>query len=169
MQDVYHSLEMGAAAITLSHIAYVSRSERPLDADLLTDILEVSVRNNGRDGITGVLMYHARMFFQVLEGQRGAVERCYERIENDPRHGGVSLIWNHPVSGRVFPDWSMGYAGPEEVGDHREPAFQAIGAVLESPANSPADTCVALRLARLMYLDFKGLGTQRIVTGRWAR
>ena len=160
---------MGAAAITLSHIAYVSRSQTPLNAALLNDILEVSIRNNGRDGITGVLMYHARMFFQVLEGQKGAVERCFERIENDPRHSGVSLIWNHPVASRVFADWSMGYAGPDEVGDHGEPAFRTFGAVLDSPETAPPDSCVALRLARLMYLDFKGLGTQRIVTGRWAR
>ena len=123
---------------------------------MLASLLDVSVRNNLRDRITGVLLYHDLLFFQVLEGQRPAVERCYERIENDQRHSGVSLIWSHPVETRVFSQWAMGFAGPEEIGAHTRQAVRPVADVLRGKGPTPAANPVALRLARLMYLDFKG-------------
>ena len=61
----------------LFQLAYVSLSRLKLDETTLSDILEASQRNNARDEITGILMYHDDMFFQVLEGDRSAVENCY--------------------------------------------------------------------------------------------
>nr|WP_164736532.1 BLUF domain-containing protein [Pararhodobacter zhoushanensis] len=142
----------------MHHIAYVSRSLAPLDALMLDDILDASVRNNERDGITGVLMYHDQLFFQVLEGGRQVVELCYERIKNDLRHSGVSLIWSHVVKARVFAEWAMGYAGPEEIGAYSDDSFHSLADILLGKDTVPASECVALSLARLMYKDFKDCG-----------
>jgi hypothetical protein len=91
-------------------------SKTRLDEALLLDILSVSKRNNTRDGVSGVLMYHDQMFFQILEGERTRAEKCYARILCDPRHSAISLMWEGEAESRTFTPWALGYAGPDEIG-----------------------------------------------------
>ncbi|WP_092891658.1 BLUF domain-containing protein [Roseicitreum antarcticum] len=72
-------------------LAYVSSSRTRLYEALLNDILTVSEKNNTRDGISGILMYHDQLFFQVLEGERTCVKNCYDRILLDPRHSAIGV------------------------------------------------------------------------------
>jgi hypothetical protein len=140
-------------------LAYTSFSRLPLQETTLSDILEVSRRNNNRDEITGILMYQDMTFFQVLEGEQSAVENCYnKRINNDPRHGSLSLIWYGLAERRVFSDLAMGYVGPHEIGRYTKGTFTSLddlGGDETSPANSKD---LALELARSVYLDFKRRG-----------
>jgi hypothetical protein len=140
-------------------LAYTSFSRLPLQETTLSDILEVSRRNNNRDEITGILMYEDRTFFQVLEGEQSAVEDCYhKRIYNDPRHGCLSLIWYGLAERRVFSDWAMGYVGPHKIGRYTQDTFKSLDD-LSSDETSPANTKdLALRLARIVFLDFKRRG-----------
>ena len=135
-------------------LAYTSFSGLPLQETTLSDILEVSRRNNNRDEITGILMYEDRTFFQVLEGEQSAVEDCYyKRIFNDPRHCGLSLIWHGLAKRREFSDWAMGYVGPHEIGRYTKDTFTSLDDLNDdetSPANSKD---LALELARSVYLD----------------
>ncbi|MFZ3585419.1 BLUF domain-containing protein [Loktanella sp. DJP18] len=136
------------------HIAYVSLARSELEPKVLSDILEVSVRNNRRDGITGVLMHHDDLFFQVLEGERRVVEQCYARICKDPRHTSISETLNETVEVRSFPDWLMGYVGPDEIGKYSDGALLSL-AELDSPKFSSADRRGnALLLARLVFKGF---------------
>jgi hypothetical protein len=135
-------------------LAYTSFSGLPLQETTLSDILEVSRRNNNRDEITGILMYEDRTFFQVLEGEQSAVEDCYyKRIFNDPRHCSLSLIWHGLAKRREFSDWAMGYVGPREIGRHTKDTFTSLDDLNDdetSPANSKG---LALKLAQSVYLD----------------
>ena len=79
-------------------------------------ILACSRRNNARDGITGGLLFSAGVFAQVLEGPASAVERTFERIQCDERHGEVTVLQAGPVAARDFPAWSMAFAGAEAAG-----------------------------------------------------
>lgn len=97
-------------------VAYMSAARAPLSEAGLSDILDTSKQNNARDEITGILMYHDQLFFQVLEGDRTLVKMCYARILCDPRHSAISLMWENEVEKRTFSSWSMGYAGPDEIG-----------------------------------------------------
>ena len=74
-------------------------------------ILDASRRNNPRAGVTGALMFNAGCFAQVLEGSSSHVEHVFERIQQDPRHGDVSVLSFAPASGRCFENWSMSFAG----------------------------------------------------------
>lgn len=74
-------------------------------------ILAASRRNNASVDVTGALMFNAGCFAQVLEGPRPAVEHTFERIQQDPRHGDVSVLSFGPVAGRAFDRWSMGFVG----------------------------------------------------------
>lgn len=81
----------------------------------IADILKSSVRNNSRNGITGMLLYSRGNFLQVLEGEPGAVQATYDRICLDPRHRNTIELTEEPVLERHFSHWSMGYRalGPE--------------------------------------------------------
>lgn len=76
-------------------------------------ILMESRRNNPRKEIGGVLHYGNGYFFQALEGRRKDVNERYEKIVKDERHRDVELLAVHPVSERLFPDWSMKYVAVE--------------------------------------------------------
>ena len=99
----------------LYRLVYYSRNAMSGDADTLAaaigSILAKSKRNNERVGVTGALMFNAGCFAQVLEGPRGEVETVFERIQQDDRHGDVSLLAFDPAAARAFENWSMGFVG----------------------------------------------------------
>ena len=96
----------------LHTIVYVSHALGDVPDAELERILEVSRRNNTRDGITGALLHHDGSFMQCLEGDEAAVRTAYARIERDQRHGGVMVLLDEPITERSFPDWSMAQLQP---------------------------------------------------------
>ena len=101
--------------IELHRLVYYSRNRMTGDPDQLaqsiTSILSTSRANNSKVGVTGALMFNAGCFAQVLEGPQSAVEEVFERIQQDERHGDVSLLAFEPVRARAFEAWSMGFVG----------------------------------------------------------
>ena len=77
-------------------------------------ILTSSRTNNGREGVTGALLYNQGNFAQVLEGPLARVGQIFERIQCDPRHSEVTVVESAPVDGRNFPEWSMAFAGNDK-------------------------------------------------------
>ncbi len=112
----------------LYRLVYYSRnhvSETPETFSTeVADILERSRVNNARDGITGALLFNAGCFAQVLEGSLEAIEATFERIQQDERHGEVSLLSLDPQDERSFPNWAMGFIGLSPEHAHR---FAAVG------------------------------------------
>ena len=80
-------------------------------AEAITAILAASQANNAKVDVTGALMFNAGCFAQVLEGPRAAIEDIFERIQQDERHGDVSLLAFDPAPARAFESWSMGFVG----------------------------------------------------------
>ncbi len=136
------------------HIAYVSLATSPLTPEVLSDILEVSARNNERDGITGVLMHHDDLFFQVLEGESSAVEQCFARVSRDPRHSSISMALDETVEVRSFPGWLMGYLGPDEIGKYSDGALSSLADLNASATSSEDRRGHALNLARQVFKGF---------------
>jgi hypothetical protein len=139
----------------LYQIAYVSVALNLLDPTTLSDILEVSQRNNKRDKITGVLMHHDRLLFQVLEGERSAVERCYMRITKDPRHTGLSLMWEGSVEKRTFPSWAMEYACPKKIEQCSSSSCLSLISLTNGESTTADSDSIALQLARVVFSDFQ--------------
>ena len=100
---------------SLHRLVYYSRNRVTDDRDLLADeissILISSKKNNKILDVTGALMFNSGCFAQVLEGPRLAVEHTFERIQQDSRHGDVSLLAFEPAPDRAFRRWSMGFIG----------------------------------------------------------
>jgi len=107
---------------------YYSRNHVAEDADRFSDevdsILAASRHNNVRDGITGALMFNSGCFAQVLEGPLDKVEDAFERIQQDERHGEVSLLGLEAVDERSFPNWAMGFVG---ISDEMRTRFADVG------------------------------------------
>ena len=99
----------------LHRIVYYSRNRLAGGPDVVADqirtILAASQRNNAPLGVTGALMFNSGCFAQVLEGPQEAIEATFERIQQDDRHGDVSLLEFSPIPHRFFPNWSMAYVG----------------------------------------------------------
>ncbi len=91
----------------LCRLIYSSKARPDLGFTDLRNIMEKSEKNNPGDGLTGMLCFGNSMFLQVLEGDRGAVSRAYNRILTDPRHSDAEIIECSEVSERLFSDWSM--------------------------------------------------------------
>ena len=75
-------------------------------------MLASSRRNNPRVRRDwSALMFNGGCFAQVLEGSSSNVEHVFERIQQDDRHGDVSVLSFSPVASRHFGNWSMSFAG----------------------------------------------------------
>ncbi|WP_313293186.1 BLUF domain-containing protein [Rhizobium rhizoryzae] len=111
-------------------LVYYSRnlvaSNEAVFASNVEQILAKSRVNNQRDGITGALLFNAGCFAQVLEGPLEQVEAAFERIQQDERHGDVSLLALEPIKRRSFPSWAMGFIGASDIHAKR---FAAIGSL----------------------------------------
>ena len=88
-------------------LIYRSRATEPIDQNLVRSIEKVSVQNNERLGISGLLIATERQFFQVLEGPIEAINQLYCTIAKDPRHTDLILISYGLVPNREFSDWKM--------------------------------------------------------------
>ncbi|MDD3937038.1 BLUF domain-containing protein [Rhodoferax sp.] len=102
--------------MSLVQLIYVSDLVGENEADIPA-IMKSSVRNNSKNGITGMLLYSRGNFLQVLEGEPEAVQATYDRICLDPRHRNTFVLTQEEVTERHFPHWSMGYRqlGPEHA------------------------------------------------------
>ncbi len=78
-------------------------------------ILDASQRNNGRAGVSGVLIFNEGVFGQVLEGPIDAVERTFDRIQMDERHDDITVLDLARIGERSFAAWSMGFVGIDRV------------------------------------------------------
>ena len=88
-------------------ILYVSRAVGPQTTTVTGSILAKAQARNAADGIGGVLCQGQGLYLQVLEGERGAVNRLYARIVADPRHRDVEMLLFDEIASPRFADWSM--------------------------------------------------------------
>lgn len=80
----------------------------------LEQILGASRKNNAQDGVTGALLYNQGIFAQTLEGPFEAVQTTYERIQADERHTELVLLEAETVENRLFAEWAMALATPDD-------------------------------------------------------
>ena len=95
-------------------LVYTSEETWRMSRQDLLLILSQSRKNNEAWGITGLLVYHAGRFLQVLEGSEDNVMDLYKNINDDSRNKNVTTILNDEVSERNFPDWTMAFVSISE-------------------------------------------------------
>jgi len=92
----------------MKRITYVSRTAGPLAQSTLDEIATLSIKNNARSNVTGILLLAGEFFLQILEGEENDVDQTLERIRMDPRHSELQVLKvERDAVHRQFPDWSM--------------------------------------------------------------
>ncbi len=118
----------------MKRLTYISNFSRPLSAAEIESIGAVSIRNNSRDGLTGALFTFREIFYQILEGEEGAVEECYRRIRGDDRHQNIFCVkMENDITARMYPDWSMKTVVLDEQND---PLVRPIRNLMNAMATS---------------------------------
>jgi hypothetical protein len=93
----------------LIRLLYASRAVGPQTTTVTDAILSIAQGANRQRGITGVLCQGQGLYLQVLEGERSAVNRLYNRISQDRRHQDVELLLLEEISQRRYADWAMAH------------------------------------------------------------
>jgi hypothetical protein len=101
--------DQGQNIMPLIQLVYASAATKPFTQTELRELLSRARANNGKEGITGLLLYHKLSFLQILEGEEENVAPLFARIERDPRHNRVLLLSRKDTEERNFSVWSMGF------------------------------------------------------------
>jgi hypothetical protein len=115
------------------HLIYVSQAANPMGEPELAEILRRSRDHNGRDGITGLLIYklapssNRANFMQLLEGEKEQVLNAFARIRADRRHHTKIVLEEGEIARRNFPDWSMGLRNVDESDLLRFDGYSDLG------------------------------------------
>lgn len=122
----------------IRQLVYLSDAAFGVGKKDIEEILAVSRRNNGRLGVTGMLMYSSGVFIQALEGEFETVGALYRTISDDRRHDNVETLVDRMLEHRDFADWDMGFVESprEELGRRigiegaldRDQALSTLGA-----------------------------------------
>ena len=110
------------ALLQLAYTSYLTT----LEPKVVTDILEISVRNNQRDQITGMMVHCDGNVIQVIEGEEDAVSKTFTRILLDMRHAGIFIMYEREIEQRDFGAWHMGYARLKQADLDRTPYAASI-------------------------------------------
>lgn len=133
----------------IHELVYFSRAAGEWTTEAaLDELLTVSRDKNKRLSITGLLLFEAGEFVQLLEGPEAAVrEIYYDTIALDARHVRPTVCWEFPKPARSFASWQMGFARAHELGAPPPPGFVAPGLSfldLSGPRSTGRDMLLAV-------------------------
>ena len=120
-------------------LLFVSTLAAGTPADVVTGITSQARVNNGRSGITGLLVFDGEDFAQLMEGDEQVVRSVSDRMMSDPRHDRMEVVYAQNVSTpRRFPTWRLGYLvlnlmefGPHSLrGMRGRPALESFNFML---------------------------------------
>jgi hypothetical protein len=136
--------------MSLYQIVYYSRNRITGSADdielQIGSILAAARVKNHQHGISGALLFNGSAFAQVLEGPLVEVERIFETIQCDDRHGDVVMLRNMASDVRIFSDWSMAYADPDAVHGRSRTDIDLDDAFADPAAGAPRIVAVLEQL-----------------------
>lgn len=117
---------------TESQLLYISRASpefRDLvaaDPSALQTLGEQASRNNGSLGITGLLLYNAGNFMQLLEGDAFVIMDLFHAITRDQRHTQIERLAFGNAESRLFREWNMGVLNLDHNTEFNRKQFQSV-------------------------------------------
>lgn len=100
--------------MNLTRLVYASVARSEMKYAELMQILRTAEAHNLEHGISGILCFGGGAFLQALEGERDEINRLYNRIVRDPRHGDCTILRYGRIVTRHFEDWSMKLVGLDD-------------------------------------------------------
>jgi len=106
---------MSTTPTALQEIIYVSTLAAEASVRVVADIA-IKARSHNKDAdITGLLIFDGQHFCQQLEGVAAKVAEVMARIQLDPRHHDVAIVYQGPLDRRRFSRFSLGYTSVEDI------------------------------------------------------
>lgn len=93
--------------MSVHQLVYISKESIASKPDELLKILTAARASNAMQNITGILLYDAGRYIQILEGNKVAITGLYSNISQDDRHSNVKLLYLEEAPARLFPNWTM--------------------------------------------------------------
>lgn len=109
----------------MDRLIYRSRARWPAPEVALDGILDASLVNNPRLGITGALGFSGGTYVQLLEGPGASLDALLRQLAADPRHGGIDILVRARVAGRLVPDWTMARVDLADIAPLAEERIEA--------------------------------------------
>ncbi len=96
----------------LIRLVYISRSTETDQSEIHIHAINEQILSEARtfneaNNITGVLCFAHGCYFQLIEGPKNKVEMLYAKIQKDPRHEDIKLMFIETASSRAFSKWQM--------------------------------------------------------------
>jgi len=88
-------------------LVYKSVATDLFDPGRIDDLCQQAFIFNQSKGITGLLIYHEKIFFQWIEGAENDIFLLYEKLKKDPRHQYLREILYTSSASRQFNAWGM--------------------------------------------------------------
>ena len=101
----------------LHEILYCSTLAPGLPTEVVGHIVAQARARNAQEAITGLLVFDGLRFCQHFEGPRRNVLRLLDRLEADPRHTGMKVLYEGVIELRRYRRFEMGLAHIEETED----------------------------------------------------
>ena len=101
----------------IHQLVYESRPTEALNKEQLRDILAKSQFKNIRLNLSGLLVFHAGKFMQLLEGGRKEVDELFAAIHRDPRHTDIKVVLESDCQFRSMPSWVMGLSTDDNLAE----------------------------------------------------
>lgn len=133
----------------MHHLIYVSAARHLMSEDDATALLLQARARNAERGVTGMLLYKDGSFMQLLEGDEAAVQDTFDRIRNDPRHGGIQVLRDGPLEQRNFDGWSMGFRSVRPADLALVPGFADLALFTDPQVMAHAH--IALKMLRTFH------------------
>jgi class 3 adenylate cyclase len=102
-------------SMALKRITYVSHQSKPMSSEQINALGELAAAQNARQDITGILIYSAGLFYQVIEGPEEKIDSLFEQIKEDKRHTNIFVL---EIKGdyeeKRYSNWSINTINLEE-------------------------------------------------------
>lgn len=107
-------------------------------------IVAASRRNNAQAGVTGVMFSHDSRFLQFIEGAEADIRQLMSRIQLDPRHSNIQMLFDEPIPERGFGSWNMDHFEIQS-GSHLElKSLELISEACRANFQTRTDTIVGI-------------------------
>lgn len=119
---------------SMKRVTYISRFSRQLSREEIQQIAEVSIRNNQRDELTGVLFTYRDVFYQIIEGPEEKLDARLAKIFNDERHRDLFVLKVElNIDKRAYSDWAMKTVVLDESEDYlMRPVSEMLGSMTDT-------------------------------------
>ncbi|MEL7472370.1 MAG: BLUF domain-containing protein [Planctomycetota bacterium] len=142
----------------MKHVIYFSTAVNEFNETSLADLAGYCAEHNADAGITGMLVYNAGCFLQVLEGPEDVVDAIMTKIRSDERHVWVTTIVEGPATQRLFPDWQMGLVHFGDSPFVMRDDFEIITRFVQAMDGAPTEIIIKALLRYYYQRAYSGEG-----------